>query len=150
VQIHEALLIEGKSKFGILCYGVFARGELESAYKKLSLKAESMDSRVHRFLSEDWPNGVLLNEVLVPQAEDIPRIAAEALTQMFKVGTCLAAVCMYDGAFGSYDDIFAPGIASQTYAFCLSHGEPVIVLDSGVIASTEWTAIIAGARERLG
>lgn len=150
MRVREALLVEGTSKFAILCYGIFPVGELELAFEKVRSREESMGSRVHRFLGDGWPNGLVLNEVLVTRQEDILSATAEALIRMFDIGTCLASACMYDGAFGEYDDIFSSDIASQTYAFCFSDGEPVIALDTNVLDSEEWGSIVASARKRLG
>jgi hypothetical protein len=150
VQVREALLVEGASKFAILCYGIFPVDKLESALESLRSREELLNSRVHRFLGDGWPNGVVLDEILVARQEDIPLTTAEALLRMIEVDTCLASVCMYDGAFGGYHDIFAPEIASQTYAFCFSEGEPAISLDTNVLESREWGSIVAHARERLG
>jgi hypothetical protein len=150
MRVREALLVEGSSKFAILCYGIFPVSELELAFETLRLRGGAMGSRVHRFLSEDWPNGLVLNEVLVTRQEDIPRTTAEAMTRMFEVGTCLGSVCMYDGAFAGYDDIFSPEIAPQTYAFSFAEGELVIALDASVLMSSEWGLIVAHARKRLG
>jgi hypothetical protein len=108
-----------------------------------------MDSRVHRLVGDGWPNGLVLNEILVVRPEDLSRTVTEALARMSAVDACLASACMYDGAFGSYDDIFAPEVASQTYAFCFSEGEPVIALDADLLSSGEWALIVARARKRL-
>lgn len=150
MQVHEALLVEGTSKFAILCYGIFPVDKLGPAFESLRSREELLGSRVHRFLGEGWPNGLVLNEVLVARQEDILCTTAVAMARMIEVATCLASTCMYDGAFGDYDDILAPEIASQTYAFCFSEGEPVIALDANVLTSREWGLIIANARKRLG
>lgn len=150
MRVREALLIEGSSKLAILCYGVFPVSNLESAFETLRSREESSGSRVHKLLGDGWPNGLVLNEVLIAPQEDILRTTAEVLIRMFEIDTCLASVCMYDGAFGGYDDIFAPEIAYQTYAFCFFEGEPVIALDQSVLMSSEWRSIVTHARQRLG
>lgn len=150
MRVREALLVEGASRFAVLCYGVFPVGQSELAFESLQSRVESMGSRIHRLLGDDWPNGLVLSEILVERQEDIPRATVEALNRMMEVTTCVASVCMYDGAFGGYSDLFAPEVASQTYAFCFSEGEPVINLDAKLLASREWGLIVADARTRLG
>ncbi|VWX56024.1 hypothetical protein VARIO8X_110082 [Burkholderiales bacterium 8X] len=58
-------------------------------------------------------------------------------------------VCMYDAAFGEYRNIFAPEIASQTYAFCFKGCDPVIALDEEVLSSVQWGEIVASTRTRF-
>jgi hypothetical protein len=151
MRVRDALLVEGSSRFAILCYGIFPVGELDLAFETLRSRKVTLNSRIHRFLGEGWPNGLVLNEIFVTNPEDISCTIAGAMSSMFEVGgTCLASACMYDGAFGDYDDLFAPETASQVYAFSLSEGEPLIVLDTSVLTSREWGSIIAGAHKRLG
>lgn len=150
MRVRETLLVEGTSKFAVLCYGIFPSGELEVAFETLRSREDSSCSGVHKFLGDGWPNGLILNEARIANQEAILCTITEAVVRMFEVGTCLASVCMYDGAFGSYDDIFASETASQTYAFSFSEGELVIALDASVLKSGGWASIIAQARKRLG
>mgnify|MGYP003338752823 CR=1 FL=1 len=149
MRVHDALLVEGTTKFAILCYGIFRFGELDSAFGALSSTVDPTDSRIYKFVDDDWPNGLVLCEVLVTPEDDVLLATGRTLTRMMELESCLAAACMYDGAFGTYDDLLAPEFAPQTYAFCLSAGEPIINFDSSVLASEEWALIVAAARQRL-
>jgi len=150
MQVREALLIEGTTNLSILCYGLFSPSELDAAFEALHPKHAESTSRVHKLLDDEWPNGLLLREAIVSSEENFSRVVSEAIIDMFSVGRCMAAVCMYDGAFGKYGDIFAEDVASQTYAFAFSSAEPVVALDSQLLASDEWRLVIAHCRRRVG
>lgn len=145
MKVRDALLIEGSSKCAILCYGIFPATELDRAFE--TMKAE--DGKIHKFLGVRWPSGLILNETYIEQERDFTQVISNLMAGMFEVGPCLAALCMYDGAFGSFEDIFAPHAASQTYAFCFSQYEPAIILDTSLLESQEWNSIIAGCRQRF-
>lgn len=149
MRVRETLLLEGGLGFGILCYGVFSVGELDKVFERLRLKQTELVSNIHKFIDEEWPNGLLLIEVVVTDEEDVARVILEAMIQMFEVGSCVASFCMYDGAFGDYADIFSEDIASQIYAFSFVGGEPVVALDANILAANEWGSLIAGARRKL-
>ena len=111
MRVHDALLVEGTTKFAILCYGIFRFGELDSAFGALSSTVDPTDSRIYKFVDDDWPNGLVLCEVLVTPEDDVLLATGRTLTRMMELESCLAAACMYDGAFGTYDDLLAPEFA---------------------------------------
>lgn len=108
-----------------------------------------MASKTHAFFEEDWPCCVLLIEVSTQHLQQIQDVVAPAFSRMFQSGTCLAALCMYDGAFGGCDGLFGADLADQTYAFCFSEGQYVVNFDTELLASNEWKQIIEKCRERL-
>jgi len=150
MKIREALSIEGSSKLAILCYGVFSTTELDAAFRSLSQQPMDKDSQIYRLFDQDWPNGVLLRESIASTDTNIAWLACDAMNRMFEAGQCAAAVCMYDGAFGTYDDIFATEIAPQIYGFSLCAGESVVALDSHLLVSDAWKSVIEHCRHRLG
>jgi hypothetical protein len=149
MRVRDALLIEGTSRFAILCYAIVPMPKLSAASESLRLSARASNSRIHKLVDETWPNGVLLGEFYLDDERHIATTVASVCQQMFDVASPLAVWCMYDGAFGTYDDIFSEESASQTYAFCFHRGEPVVVLDERFLASAEWSAIIADCRSRF-
>lgn len=149
MQVLEALSIEGTSRFAVLCYGVFRIHEQNAAFELMHHNSEPDNSRVHLLLNEEWPNGILLIETWVENEIDIQSTIVSSMNKMFDSGSCMAAICMYDGAFSSYDDIFCPRIASQIYAFCMSKGKYVISLDTDLLYSMEWHSIISRFRKRI-
>jgi hypothetical protein len=149
MRVCDALLVEGTTKYSVLCYGVFPLSELDSAFDVLNSIPNLADSHIYKFQDHEWPNGLVLYEVLAAQEEDVPVVTIDALAKMMKIASCLGAACMYDGAFGAYADIFAPESADQTYAFCLSAGAPVLNFEPSILASKEWELIIASARRRI-
>jgi hypothetical protein len=149
MRVRDALLIEGTSRFSILCYAIVPTPKLSAASESLRLATRAAGSRVHKLIGETWPNGVLLGEFCVEDEKHIAATVTTALVQMFDVVSPLVAWCMYDGAFGTYDDIFSEESASQTYAFCFCRSEPVVALDDRLLASAEWITIIGDCRRRL-
>lgn len=145
MRVRDALLVEGTSQFVIHCYGVYPLSESEVVYQAM----RTAKSVVYKFVDDGWPNCVLLSETMVVTEDKILSAISAALTLMIEAEQCLAAVCMYDGAFGSYDDIFGPVVADQTYAFCFSKGEQVVNLDADLLSSKEWASVIARCRHRL-
>jgi hypothetical protein len=149
MQVHEALLVEGTSRFEILCYGIFQARDFDVLLREASIDKRQIDSAQHVFFERSWSNCVLLIEVSTENSQDIQSLIASSLSNMFLSGSCLAALCMYDGAFGGIDEIFSPSLAGQTYAFCFSAGNPVINLDADVLSSSEWTSVVDRCRNRL-
>jgi hypothetical protein len=149
MKIRDALLIEGTSKLGILCYGVFDVSHLDDAIDALNQKTAANGSEVHSLLDEEWPNALLLNEITAPVDSDIDRLVSQAFEAMLAIPSCKAAVCMYDGAFGSYEDVLGADAASQTYAFCMAGEEPVLATDSEAMESEAWLSAIESAHNRL-
>jgi hypothetical protein len=146
MRVSEALSVEGTSRFVVLCYGVFPMPGADlkcNALRKAGLT-------IHKLRDDSWPNCVLVNEVSVFAECDISNAVSAALTQMFDDDQCLAALCMYDGAFGGYGDLFAPAIASQIYAFALSKGSHVINLDEDLLSSSEWSLMVDKCSQRFG
>ncbi len=149
MRVRDALLIEGTSRFSILCYAIVPTPKLGAASESLRLATRASNYRVHKLVDETWPNGVLLGEFYVDDEKHIAAAVTTALVQMFDVASPLVAWCMYDGAFGTYDDIFSEESASQTYAFCFRSSEPVVALDDQLLASAGWLAIVDDCRKRL-
>jgi hypothetical protein len=149
MTIHDALLIEGTLNLGILCYGVFDAAHLDDAAAALNQITDSDIAEVHPLIDEEWPNALLLNEVTVSQDSDVDKVISQIFDTMFEIASCKAAVCMYDGAFASYEDVFGSDSASQIYAFCFPGEEPVFAADSEAMELDDWLSIIAKARSRL-
>ena len=146
--MRQALSIDGTENSAVLCYGVFSAADLDSALEALRSKCADSGVKVFKLMDDGWPNGVLLSEATLSSDAGILIEVTEAMSRMFKVGRCVLAVCMYDAAFGEYDDILASSTASQTYAFAIASHEPVIALDENVLASQAWTSLIREARHR--
>lgn len=149
MRVHEALLVEGTSRFDILCYGVFRATDLESVSHAFGIEENSNDATTHMLFEEDWPYCVLLIEASTNNIREIQSAVMSSFSRMFMPGNCLTALCMYDGAFGGIDDIFSDVLAEQIYAFCFSEGDHVVNFDEKLISSNEWKLVVAGCRKRL-
>jgi len=148
MKVIDALRIEGTPNFGVLCYGIFSTSNLDSAFHAFLSAEVSPTSKIHKLIAEQSQNGAILNEIVVAAEVDVPVVISEAINRMFDVGPCLFVVCMYDGAFGGYDDLFSSVLANQTYAFCFAKGEQIVNLDADILSSKEWETIIALCRKR--
>ncbi|MEZ5610449.1 MAG: hypothetical protein R3E45_08440 [Rhodocyclaceae bacterium] len=149
MEVFDALSVEGSKNYSVLCYGLFSTASLQAAFEALWVVENRSKSKIHRLIFEEWPNGILLNEVEASSGEDVPSTILLALDRMFDSGPCLAAFCMYDGAFGTYDDIFSPEVADQIYAFCFAKGQQIVNLDSVFLSTREWASVIALCNKRL-
>jgi hypothetical protein len=149
VQVQEALLIEGASRFEVLCYGVFKASVLEAASQAMNFTWMPEKSKLHFFFEDKWLNGVLLIEASVENSKDIGELISKAFSAMFQSGDCLASLCVYDGGFSDYEDIFAPSLANQTYAFCFSKDHWVVNLDADLLSSNEWALMIDLCGKRI-
>ena len=106
-----------------------------------------MNGYVFRLFDDAWSRGVLLVESYVENVTGIIPDVLDGFERMHSSDVCLAALCMYDASFPGYDGLFLPETASETYAFCVVKGEPVIVMDSTVIASDEWRRLVSAYRK---
>lgn len=148
MDLLNALPEEGTSHYLILCYSVFPVSEVDLAYKKID---KEFPNENHYKLHEDsWPYAIILSEFRQTVAPDIISTITNLLTKSFQAGDCKASLCMLDGAFINYDDLFSPAIASQIYAFCVRPNEPVIAMDNTVRSGDDWRAIIAKQRQYVG
>jgi hypothetical protein len=127
MKILEALRIDGKTGYGVLCYGVFPLGKFDSEYERLKLECRGSQWHVFRLFDDAWSRGVLLVESYVENVTGIIPDVLDGFERMHSSDVCLAALCMYDASFPGYDGLFLPETASETYAFCVVKGEPVIV-----------------------
>lgn len=150
MHVIDALSIEGTSNFGVLCYGVFSLSELDAAHRMLMSFEDRTETKIQRLIADQWPNGVLLLEVTLTSEAQVPYAVVTVLSKMLDAGSCLSAVCMFDGVFGGYEDIFSDSVADQTYAFCFTKNQHVLNMDSETLLSKEWSSIIALCRKRLG
>jgi hypothetical protein len=147
MKIFEALRVDGKLGYGVLCYGVFPVDKLDAECEALRLECRGTQWSVFSLFDDGWPHGVLIIESYVDKVAGIARDIIDGFERMHCSGACLAALCMYDAVFSGCDDLFSPETAHQTYAFCARQGEPVIALDSAVIVSEEWRALVGMCRQ---
>jgi hypothetical protein len=149
MNIRDALMIEGTSKLGILCYGVFPKGDIDHAVATLTSKSPAPEKEIFALDADEWPNALLLRDVTAPHDSDLAQLVAEAFDQMFEPNSCQAAVCLYDGAFFSYEDILGQDVADQTYAYRMRGETMDFAGRSDVLKSADWSMRIATAREKL-
>ena len=149
MQVLESMSIEGTSDFSILCYGVFPAKELEDAHLALRAKETCTGAQIYKLLDECWLNGILLNEIIFSDKENIISLIQTAVSQMMSTHACMACVCMFDGAFGGIDDFLSPEYASQIYAYSFTVDNPMINLDHEAMNSNAWAAMISNARDRF-
>jgi hypothetical protein len=149
MRTQDALRVEGTSRFEVLCYGVFRPSDLDVISHASGVVDNSIVSSTYAFFEEEWPCCVLLMEATTTNSQDIEGIVASVFSSMFQSGRCLAAFCLYDGAFGGDDAIFSPALAEQTYAFCFSEGQHIVNFDEDSLSSEEWKRIIEKCRLRL-
>jgi hypothetical protein len=149
MRTHEALRVEGTSRFEVPCYGVFRPSDFDFVSHASGVEDNSIVSRTYALFEEEWPCCVLLMEATTTNGQEIEGIVASVFSSMFQSGRCLAALCLYDGAFGGYGAIFSPALAEQTYAFCFSEGQHVVNFDDESLSSDEWKQVIEKCRLRL-
>jgi hypothetical protein len=149
MNIRDALTIEGTSKLGILCYGVFPKADLDHAVAMLTTMAKGPEQEIFALDADEWPNAILLRDVTAPHDSDLAQLVTEAFDHMFAAKSCLAAACLYDGAFFSYEDILGPDAADQTYAYQIAGQAINFAGTSEVMKSGEWSIRIAAAHVEL-
>jgi hypothetical protein len=149
MRFSDALLVEGTSIFSVLCYGVFPINHYEAAFESAKRMPIIKDCKIYKFLDEGWQNGLVLMEFGLKREEDIVETIRSSTIQMFEMGSCKAVSFMYDGAFGSYSDIFSEQLASQTYAFSFSREGLVFNSDPDLLERQEWGLVLRYARGRL-
>jgi hypothetical protein len=143
MKIGEILSIDGTSNISILCYGVFRASQMDIIFDYCSRNYSEPKSRYYKLMDEDWPNGIILNEIITSNESEIYIYAYEALMRMMSFDECIAGACMYDGAFGDYKDFLSPNISSSIYAICIQDLAPVVALDLNILSSPEWTSVIS-------
>jgi hypothetical protein len=148
LRVVEALGVDGKSGYGVLCYGVFPLGELDGEHERLERECRGSRWSVFKLFDDEWSHGVLLVESYAESVSGIIPDVLDGFERMHASDVCLAALCMYDASFPGYDGLFLPETASETYAFCVVKGEPVIAMDSTVLASDEWRGLVGACRRR--
>jgi hypothetical protein len=147
MNLFEALLVEGTSEYLVLCYGIFPVSEIDYVYRHmLDRYPEGANFKLHE---SQWPYAILLTEVRLDKITNVSQTAVKLMLRSFDTGKCKAAICMLDGAFYDYDDIFSPDISDQIYAFSINPNEPIMAIDNVVRLSNEWKSIIAKQRSHV-
>lgn len=146
IKVLDALRVEGKSGYEVLCYGVFPIAELSAEVEGLQRRCESTRWVLFQLVDEGWTHGVLRIEAHVDDATDVAHRIVDGFEMMHISGACLAALCMYDGVFSGCDELFSSETSHKTYAYCARRGEPVISLDTAVIESEEWSVLVGACR----
>ncbi|MDC8748677.1 hypothetical protein [Xanthomonas campestris] len=141
--------IEGTNFSSVLCYGVFPSIYIDGIDIDLNKNSSEKIQTSHKLLDSEWPYGIFLTEVKLADFNDFCGQVYKSLSAMFNVGPCIGAVCMYDGAFMDYTDIFGHEVSDQTYAFSFDSNSIVINFDLQLLSSTEWKKIIASCRKKL-
>lgn len=149
MRVLDALSVEGTSHFNLQCYGVFSIQNFDLAYREIQNIEKQKSSKVHKLFDEHWPRGIILVERIVMAEEQVPFEIVSILSKMFDVVGCFSAMCMYDGAFSTYEDFFSGDLADQIYGFCFKRGECVINMDAEVLLSNEWKSTIKHCLHRL-
>lgn len=149
MDLRGSLQVMGTSIFRVICYGVFLRDGQAAAFQKLSAQIDMNTTKVFQIFDCDWPHRVNMIERELAIEGDLPSVVLMSTRQMINVDGCKVAICMFDGAFGQFSDLLSPDNASQTYSFCFPGSDPVVCLDTSVIASGGWRSIVADARDRL-
>ncbi|MEZ4527774.1 MAG: hypothetical protein R2941_17815 [Desulfobacterales bacterium] len=144
MKLFEALLVEGTSEYLVLCYSVFPVSEIDSVYRHMLDRYPEGD--YFKLHESQWPYAILLSEVHLDEIMNIPQTAVKLMLRSFDIGKCKAAICMLDGAFYDYNDVFSPDISDQIYAFSINPNEPITAIDNVVRLSNEWKSIIAKQR----
>jgi hypothetical protein len=149
MEVIDALAIEGGRGYGVLCYGIFNLSDLEEGFESAGVISSGNDGVVYKLYSEGWGRGVILYELELKEASDVPARASIMLDQMMGIGSCVAAFCMFDGAFYSYNDVFSEDVADQIYAFSFGLGKSVVNMDRDFLQSRGWLEVIEGCRRRV-
>lgn len=150
--VAEVLRVEGTDRYQVLAYLLFPAGsDLDSAVATCHRVLERVPSvTLYPLVSDAWPAEVVVAEATLDDPRLIPDRVAEVLRRTFGSAGCIGVVCMFDGAFYSFDDILSPEVADQTYALCIREGAPVICLSTEVLVSPGWAEVIRTQRGALG
>lgn len=138
----SAIAVEGTPLREILCYGLFEKSFLDANFNSMAGEKKSGES-IYRLAGDDWPSDIVLFSLRIGGADDVVMKIIYSIEHMFLAGPCRAAVCMYDGVFNDYSDIFSASSASSTYAFCLKEGDFVVNLDDRFLSSKMWMEYIS-------
>lgn len=142
MKLDEALRVEGTDRYEILCYLLFPAGTIDIAVDRCRRAFSGSQFRTAALQRDGWPNEVVLVEVTLHDAALIPPVTLDCVHRALTVASCRGAVCMLDGAFCSYEDIFSSKVADQTYAFCVEPYSGVLCISTAVRASSGWRSII--------
>lgn len=152
LTVADVLHVEGTDRFEVLSYLIFpARADMVSAVATCNnVFGERLDTTVCHLASSSWPAELVLVETALRDARSIPGCVTEVLQDALGSTGCTGAVCMFDGAFFSFDDLLSSDKAEQTYAFSFNAGAEVVCMSTEVLASPEWTEVVRARRRALG
>ena len=142
MKLYELLRVEGTDRYEVICFLLFPAGSIGTAVEACRRAIDTSMYQVTGLSSDGWPNEVVVVEATFYDPELVPRLTLDSIDRAFAVNGCRAAVCMLDGAFCEYDDIFSPAVANLTYAFCVELGSAVFCASGTVRAAEGWRSII--------
>lgn len=142
IRLHEALRVEGTDRYEILCYLLFPAGKLEQCVAACRRRFSGSEFEVTGLLSEGWPQEIVLVETRLKEPGAIPAAILSCIHEAIRVEECRAALCMLDGGFFTYADIFSAELADQTYAFCSEPESGVLCISAAMRATVGWKSMI--------
>jgi hypothetical protein len=95
MKIREALQVEGTDQLAVLCYGVFSKASIDAAALHFDRLGGRSPGLVHILIDDDWPNGLLLNEISVPEDSDVAAVVRQPSNECLRLKAARQpSVCM--------------------------------------------------------
>lgn len=152
LSVADVLRVEGTDKYEVLSYLLFPAGlDMTTAVADCrSVLGGPSETTLSSLVSDSWRAEIVVAERTLTDSASIPKSVIDVLQKALRCSGCLGAVCMFDGAFFSFDDLLSADMAEQTYAFAFREGAEVICMSTDVLTSSGWGRIVQGQREALG
>lgn len=146
MNLLSALQVEGSSDLVVMCYSAFLPEHAKAACRTIEKKHGGL-AAVFALADADWPNDILLVEKRCRDGMQAASIAWDLMVEASDLRGCVASICMLDGAFCRYADLFSAELADQIYGFKIASHGPVLVFDDDIRSGAIWKDMIEEHRK---
>jgi hypothetical protein len=149
MKFQSILKIEGTESYQVLTYFFGSVQIKASIIQDMRALFTAPNYKVIELYDDDWPICVILVESFFPELDQAESAIIGVSLLANAIDGITGSICMFDGIFSGYDEVFLPLCSEQIYSVWVRGGELNLAMDAALRASNEWKEVIANLRNRL-
>lgn len=150
MKFQEILRIEGTNTYQVLTYFYGSSKDVDSFFLEIVELFNSSNIKVKQLHEDNWPIGVILVEAIFPDPGQAISAIVELSLSAINVSGIIGSICMFDGVFSGYEEVFSDSNEEQIYSVWVRPFDLNLAMDDALRASDEWKSVIGGFKMRLG
>jgi len=147
MKLQNALKLEGSEQYQLLNYFVFDAGKFPSSVDGIREQFAKENCKITQLYENQWPVKIVLVEFLFSSFDQLVQAILFSTLKGASVNGLICSVCMFDGVFMDYSDLFSPDNSTHVYSFFSEGLEVNIAMNDQLRNSEEWkNTLIEAAR----